>query len=41
LITGITIVFFAVVSFSILVTLRPGSSKVVVSQRSPVPVEAK
>ncbi len=39
-ITGITIVFFAVVSFSILVTLRPGSSKVVVPQRSPVPVDA-
>ena len=40
-ITGVTIVFYAVVSFAILVTLRPGGSKAVVPKGSPVPVEAK
>ena len=40
-ITGITIVFYAVVSFSILVTLRPGSSKAEAPQGSPVLAEAK
>ena len=40
-ITAVTIVFFAVVSFAILVTLRPGGSKSVVPKGSTVPVEAK
>ena len=40
-ITAITIVFYAVVSFAILVTLRPGGSKAVAPQGSPVPAEAK
>ena len=40
-ITGITIVFYAVVSFAILVTLKPASSKAEVRLESPVPVEAK
>jgi len=40
LITGITIVFYAVVSFAILVTLKPASSKTVAPQGSPVPVDA-
>lgn len=40
-ITGVTIVFYTIVSFAILVTLRAGSPKPVVSQASPVPVEAK
>lgn len=40
-ITGVTIVFYAIVSFAILVTLRAGSQKPVVSPASPVPVEAK
>ncbi len=39
-ITGVTIVFYAVVSFAILVTLRPGGTKAVVPKGSPVPVEA-
>lgn len=40
-ITGVTIVFYAVVSFAILVTLRAGSPKPVGSPVSPVPAEAK
>jgi cytochrome bd ubiquinol oxidase subunit I len=40
-ITGVTIVFYAIVSFAILVTLKAGSPKPVVSPASPVPVEAK
>ena len=40
-ITGITIVFYAVVSFAILVTLKPASSKAAAPQGSPVPAEAK
>jgi len=40
-ITAVTIVFFAVVSFAIMVTLRPGGSKSMVPQGSTVPVEAK
>ena len=39
-ITAVTIVFYAVVSFAILVTLKPNGSKVVV-KGSTVPVEAK
>lgn len=40
-ITGVTIVFYAVVSFAILVTLRAGSPKPATSLASSVPVEAK
>jgi cytochrome bd-type quinol oxidase subunit 1 len=40
-ITGVTIVFYAVVSFAILVTLKAGSPKPVVSPASPMPAEAK
>jgi len=40
-ITGITIVFYAVVSFAILVTLKPASSKTVVPKGSPALAEAK
>ena len=40
-ITGVTIVFYAVVSFAILVTLRAGSPKPATSMASSVPVEAK
>jgi cytochrome bd ubiquinol oxidase subunit I len=40
-ITGVTIVFYAVVSFAILVTLKAGSPKPVASPVSPVPAEAK
>lgn len=40
-ITGVTIVFYAVVSFAILVTLKAGSPKPVGSPASPVPAEAK
>lgn len=40
-ITGVTIVFYAVVSFAILVTLRGGSPKSATSMASSVPVEAK
>lgn len=40
-ITGVTIVFYAVVSFAILVTLRAGSPKPVGSPVSPVRAEAK
>ncbi|MCW5781983.1 MAG: cytochrome ubiquinol oxidase subunit I [Nitrospirales bacterium] len=40
-ITGVTIVFYAVVSFAILVTLRAGSPKSATSMASSVPVEAK
>ncbi|WP_342347704.1 cytochrome ubiquinol oxidase subunit I [uncultured Nitrospira sp.] len=40
-ITGVTIVFYAVVSFAILVTLRAGSPKPATSMASAVPVEAK
>jgi cytochrome bd ubiquinol oxidase subunit I len=40
-ITGVTIVFYAIVSFAILVTLRATSPKPVVSPASSVPVEAK
>lgn len=40
-ITGVTIVFYAVVSFAILVTLKAGSPKSATSMASSVPVEAK
>jgi len=40
-ITGVTIVFYAIVSFAILVTLKAGSPKPVASPASPVPAEAK
>lgn len=40
-VTGVTIVFYAVVSFAILVTLRAGSPKPATSMASSVPVEAK
>ncbi|MDT3777486.1 cytochrome ubiquinol oxidase subunit I [Nitrospira sp. MA-1] len=40
-ITGVTIVFYAVVSFAILVTLKAGSSKPATSLASSVPAEAK
>jgi len=40
-ITGVTIVFYAVVSFAILVTLKAGSPKPVGSPASPIPAEAK
>jgi cytochrome bd-type quinol oxidase subunit 1 len=40
-ITGVTIVFYAIVSFAILVTLKAGSPKPVASPVSPVPAEAK
>ncbi len=40
-ITGITVTFFAVVSFAILVTLRPSDSKGHAHQGSPVPAGAK
>jgi hypothetical protein len=40
-ITGITVVFFAVVSFAIIVTLRPSDSKGHEPEASPVPARAK
>lgn len=40
-VTGVTIVFYAVVSFAILVTLKAGSPKPATSLASSVPVEAK
>ncbi len=40
-ITGITVTFFAVVSFAILVTLRPSDSKGHAHEGSPVPAGAK
>lgn len=40
-ITGITVMFFAVVSFAILVTLRPSDSKGHAHEGSPVPAGAK
>jgi cytochrome bd ubiquinol oxidase subunit I len=40
-ITGITVVFFAVVSFAVIVTLRPSESKGRVPEVSPVPARAK
>lgn len=40
-ITGITVVFFAVVSFAIIVTLRPSDSKGHEPEGSPVPARAK
>ncbi len=40
-ITGITVVFYAVVSFAILVTLRPSDSKEHAHEGSPVPAGAK
>lgn len=40
-ITGVTIVFYVVVSFAILVTLKAGSPKPATPLSSPVPVEAK
>ena len=40
-ITGITIVFYAVVSFAIIVTLRPNDSKGHAHEGSPVPAGAK
>jgi cytochrome bd ubiquinol oxidase subunit I len=40
-ITAITVVFYAVVSFAILVTLRPSDSKGQVPEGSPVPAGAK
>ncbi|MBX3236617.1 MAG: cytochrome ubiquinol oxidase subunit I [Nitrospiraceae bacterium] len=40
-ITGITVVFYAVVSFAIIVTLRPSDSKGHAHEASPVPAGAK
>jgi hypothetical protein len=40
-ITGITVTFFAVVSFAILVTLRPSDIKGHAHEGSPVPAGAK
>ncbi len=40
-ITGITVVFYAVVSFAILVTLRPAEAKGHAAEGSPVPAGAK
>ena len=40
-ITGITVVFFTVVSFAVIVTLRPSDSKGHVPEGSPVPARAK
>jgi hypothetical protein len=40
-ITGITVVFFAVVSFAIIVTLRPSDAKGHAPEVSPVPARAK
>ncbi|MGH7183173.1 MAG: hypothetical protein ACREJN_14520, partial [Nitrospiraceae bacterium] len=40
-ITGITVVFFAVVSVSVMVALRPSESKGPVSESAPVPARAK
>ena len=40
-ITGITVTFFAVVSFAIIVTLRPSDSKGHAHEGSPVPASAK
>lgn len=40
-ITGITVIFYAVVSFAILVTLRPSDSKGHAHEGSPVPAGAK
>ena len=40
-ITGITVVFFTVVSFAVIVALRPSESKGYVPEGSPVPAKAK
>jgi len=40
-ITGITVVFFTVVSFAVIVALRPSESKGRVAEGSPVPARAK
>jgi hypothetical protein len=40
-ITGITIVFFAVVSFAVIVALRPSDSKKQAPEGSPLPARAK
>ncbi|MDP3598398.1 MAG: hypothetical protein Q8S75_15535, partial [Nitrospirota bacterium] len=40
-ITGITVVFYAVVSFAIIVTLRPSDSKGHAPESSPVPAGSK
>jgi len=40
-ITGITVVFFTIVSFAVIVTLRPSSSTGHVPEGSPVPARAK
>ena len=40
-ITGITVVFFTVVSFAVIVALRPSDSKGRVAEGSPVPARAK
>jgi cytochrome d ubiquinol oxidase subunit I len=40
-ITGITVVFFTVVSFAVILTLRPSASKNEVPEGSPVPARAK
>jgi hypothetical protein len=40
-ITGITVIFFAVVSLAVIVALRPSSSKSHAPEGSPVPVRAK
>jgi hypothetical protein len=40
-ITGITIVFFTVVSFAVVVALRPSDSKKHAPEGSPVPARAK
>ena len=40
-ITGVTIVFYVVVSFAIIVTLKPGAARAAEPQGSPVPAPAK
>ena len=40
-ITGITVIFFAIVSFAVIVTLRPSESKGQAPEASPVPARAK
>jgi cytochrome d ubiquinol oxidase subunit I len=40
-ITGITVVFFTVVSFAVIVALRPSDSKARIPEGSPVPARAK
>jgi len=40
-ITGITVIFFAIVSFAVIVTLRPSEAKGHAPEGSPVPARAK